>query len=309
MEADARIAATRQSLAALHVQRQSLELEAEAIASELTTPPGPGIPPMGIDDPLVDAEGYPRNDIDLYRAKSLRGRLAELRTDRHKITQQIEQYLYQLARLQNPTKAELERHEYAARLAPKPLPKYDPVSGKWVVRNWDGTISGSGRPDHDARSFDQVGGGPQPSEASTASSGVAAAATTTTTPDVPDYSRLRPFARVNSVAEHSPAEAAGLRPNDLIVHFGAISLEAAQVEGGNNEDNDPLQAVAQIVPQVAAQRESLVVVVRRSTAPRSDPEASTTPQTTHLELALAPQPWAGRGLLGCHILPYNDHGA
>ena len=71
----------KKSLAALNVQRQALETEAAALVSELNAPLASGGPPMGIDTPLVDADGYPRADIDVYRARTLRGRLATIKTD------------------------------------------------------------------------------------------------------------------------------------------------------------------------------------------------------------------------------------
>lgn len=90
----------RKSLASLDVQRKAMEHEADAIYLELTTPPSEGVEAMGIDTPLVDSEGYPRGDIDLYRARSLRQRFQVLRTDHKQITKKVEGMLIQLAALQ-----------------------------------------------------------------------------------------------------------------------------------------------------------------------------------------------------------------
>ena len=87
---------------------------------------------MGIDTPLVDADGYPRADIDVYRARTLRGRLATIRTDHAALMRECAAGLQRVATLQNPNKAAEEQAELAARRATKPKPKYDPVSGKWV---------------------------------------------------------------------------------------------------------------------------------------------------------------------------------
>ena len=35
-----------------------------------------------------------------------------------------------------------DEEEKKARLAPKPKPKFDPKSGKWVVKSWDGSVAG-----------------------------------------------------------------------------------------------------------------------------------------------------------------------
>ena len=141
----------KQSLAALNVQRAALESEAAAIVAELNAPLDSGGAPMGIDTPLVDADGYPRSDIDVYRARTLRGRLAVIRTDHRQLMRDIDTGLQRLAALQNPGKAAEEQAELAARRAAKPKPKYDPISGKWVVQNWDGTVAGA--PAGETRSF------------------------------------------------------------------------------------------------------------------------------------------------------------
>jgi 26S proteasome non-ATPase regulatory subunit 9 len=47
----------------------------------------------------------------------------------------------------------------------------------------------------------------------------------------------RPFARVNSVADNSPAATAGLKPGDLIRNFGYV----------NHENHDGLKKVAECV--------------------------------------------------------------
>ena len=56
--------------------------------------------------------------------------------------------------LQNPNKEQEEKEELAKRVAPKPKPKYDPKSGKWVVMNWDGSVAGVENGDN--RSFENL---------------------------------------------------------------------------------------------------------------------------------------------------------
>lgn len=131
----------RKRLKALDVQRQSLEFESEAIVSELTTSDNPEIPPMGVDTPLVDREGYPRSDIDVYRARTLRSRLVTIRNDHKLLMTQIDDLLGQLSILtQDSDKQKHEENERSARAAAKPKPKFDPLTGKWVVKNWDGSM-------------------------------------------------------------------------------------------------------------------------------------------------------------------------
>lgn len=267
----------KDSLQRLNVQRQSLELEADAILSELTDHSNGE--PMGVDTPLTDAEGFPRADIDVYRARALRGRLSVIRTDHKGLMQHIERTLQQLATLQNPTKALEEKEELEARQKSKPMPKYDPITKKWVVMNWDGSVAGA--PNGENRSFDNL----------LADSSITADTPAAATPALHDSPRqsvptripTRPFARVNSVEPQSPAFLAGLAENDLILRFGNISLE---------ECSDPMRSVGEIVPKAAAEMSSIPLLVNRNT-------------TEVVTIQLEPKPWAGRGLLGCHIVPYS----
>lgn len=52
-------------------QRDAIEMEAEAIGSELTSPGPNGEAPAGLKSKLVDKEGYPRSDIDIYRIRTI----------------------------------------------------------------------------------------------------------------------------------------------------------------------------------------------------------------------------------------------
>jgi Nas2 N_terminal domain len=148
--------AIRKRLEVLDVQRRSLEYESEAIVGELTSTSSeqPNAPPMGVDTPLVDREGFPRADIDVLRARTLRSRLVAIRTDHKTLMKQIEEQLAQLAILTTTSsppppgindgsgsdERKPKENEVSARSAEKPKPKFDPLTGKWVVRNWDGSM-------------------------------------------------------------------------------------------------------------------------------------------------------------------------
>ena len=71
--------ADKQSLKQLNEKRLNLESEAEGVRSELASTGA------GVDKPLVDKEGYPIPDVDIYRVRHLRQRLAVINTD-HKDT-------------------------------------------------------------------------------------------------------------------------------------------------------------------------------------------------------------------------------
>lgn len=99
---------------------------------------------------------------------------------------------------------------------------------------------------------------------------------------VPLETLQEPFAKVNSVIPGSPADEAGLKPNDEIRNIGYVSLA--------NHDN--LKKVAECVQG----NEGQPVPVRVSR-----PGSGTRQE---LQLTLTPtRNWGGRGLLGCHIIP------
>jgi 26S proteasome non-ATPase regulatory subunit 9 len=89
----------------------------------------------------------------------------------------------------------------------------------------------------------------------------------------------RPFAIVNTVAANSPASEAGLLEKDKIINFGTV----------NETNNENLKALAKIVME--NKNKPINIVVQRE-------------ENTLVNLTLTPKEWSGRGLLGCHILPY-----
>ncbi|KAF8899717.1 hypothetical protein CPB85DRAFT_1327247 [Mucidula mucida] len=86
----------------------------------------------------------------------------------------------------------------------------------------------------------------------------------------------KPFAKVNGVAPGSPAAEAALQREDLIIKFGSV------VQGS------PLQAVAELVG--TNENRSITIKVLR--------------EDKVVFLTLVPKKWGGRGMLGCHIVPY-----
>mmetsp|Transcript_54456 Transcript_54456/g.80840 ORF Transcript_54456/g.80840 Transcript_54456/m.80840 type:complete len:306 (+) Transcript_54456:290-1207(+) len=286
----------KKSLKALDVQKKSLETEADAIISELSAPGPNGEEPMGIHTDLVDCDGYPRSDIDIFRARSLRHRLAEIKTDHKDMEKRIEDGLLMLPTLSNSSIRKEE--EVKARMAPKPKPKFDPSTGKWVVKNWDGTVAGIEQ--GDKQSFDKIGITNEPPAT------MAAAVTSTTTMSVDENTRELgetapsppqkevqiPFATVNAVATDSPAMAAGLMEGDLLVKFGSVK----------HNNHNKLQKIGELVPKAAADHEAIEISVLRKSIEGVGDES----QVEH-SLKILPKPWGGRGLLGCHIVPYTNH--
>lgn len=71
-------------------EREGMEAEMTAIIETLTAPGAPGL-----SGNLVDAEGYPRADINIHTIRTQRHRLACLRTDHKLATDQIEKLLHE----------------------------------------------------------------------------------------------------------------------------------------------------------------------------------------------------------------------
>ncbi|KLO13000.1 hypothetical protein SCHPADRAFT_915414 [Schizopora paradoxa] len=98
-----------------------------------------------------------------------------------------------------------------------------------------------------------------------------------------DDAQLKPFARVDGVMPGSPSADAGLRREDLLLRFG--HLKASSFSGTS------LQPLAEFVSQ--QENRQLTVKVRRG---GEDIALNFTPR----------QGWGGRGMLGCHIVPYTS---
>jgi len=284
---DARLAAQK-SLKSLDSRRKALETEASAIVDELMAVPEEGGNPMGVDTPLTDVDGYPRNDIDVYRARVLRKRLNEIRTDHKEMMKQIETGLVKVA-ASSRTSAQEESKEREARVASKPKPKFDPVTGKWVTMNWDGTVAGVEGGDH--RNFNHLEAPPTRAPVS----------------DVPTTQEMKqevgepliPFAVIDSVAPHSPAFEAGLHEGDLVVEFGTAT----------HLNHDNLRLIAQLVPEAAGNKDAIPIkILRRKTVSYENDGANRHEAGVREKLTVnvLPGPWGGRGLLGCHIKGYTD---
>jgi len=304
--------ALRKLLISLDVQKKAMECEADIIFLELTSPPSEGVEPIGLDKPLVDADGYPRDDIDVYRARSIRNRFRVLQTDQKEIERKIEGLLIVLAKKKDTFKEKAVIEENDLRLAPKPKPKFDAVTGKWVVKNWDGSVAGV--KGGDQISFNDLSNNRDVSDIANPSVFTSSTRTSDneTTPvmveeSTPDPSRC-PFGKVDGVGNPSPAADAGMKVGDLITRFGPLHA--------NN--NNQLRAVATLVPEVAGENGNIrIVVLRRcqheENSNRNYGSPAITPQNDYgdenqwgeVVLTLYPRPFSGRGLLGCHIVPFD----
>jgi hypothetical protein len=297
--------------------------------------------PIGIDTPLVDAEGYPRADIDIYRARTLRKRFKEIQTDHKILDKQIEIGLLEIAALTKSlggeqtassgagnspignsgttvTAKDNDEEEIKARLAPKPKPKFDPKTGKWVVKSWDGSVAGVEK--GESRSFEDLSATSNGAlasnlarQSSSSSSNTSGGRVVAGNSDERNNSVVReqqqqqqrqnhvsfleeqsttPFAIIDEVSPNSPASEAGIKENDVLIRFGHV----------NSTNHRDFRAIAELLPLAASENKTILVAVRRKTS-----ELGGVVELTKTEvLELKPRVWGGRGLLGCHIRPYNE---
>ena len=276
---------------------------------ELLTPPPsrPGedeIEPMGIDTPLVDAEGYPRNDVDVHRARELRHRLAVIRTDHKVLMKEIEKELIKLSAFNGSSHNKNQNnhsdaYEKTARAATKPKPKFDPLTGKWVVMNWDGTVAGI--PNGEQRKFDDLESRDRSTQFEVANDVISTSTAKVNKVSVSEEESqipLIPFAVIDSVSSDSPADEAGLHEGDLIAKFGSADY--------TNHRN--LKAIASLVPQAAGANQPIdLIILRRRNMSKEEDIAHSVEAGEHVtvRLSIRPRPWNGRGLIGCHIVGYD----
>jgi 26S proteasome non-ATPase regulatory subunit 9 len=90
-------ASPRARLLELDKKRAGLEAEMQALVDDLNSPGINGEPPAGITSQMdVDAEGYPRGDIDLYAVRDKRHRLNVLRNDLKALMTTLEATLHEV---------------------------------------------------------------------------------------------------------------------------------------------------------------------------------------------------------------------
>ncbi|KAG8036909.1 hypothetical protein G9C98_004231 [Cotesia typhae] len=90
-----------------------------------------------------------------------------------------------------------------------------------------------------------------------------------------------PFLRVNLVSSGSPAESAGIQLNDLVIEFGSINVQNFRT----------LKDIGDLVEQ--SRYKEIIMKVKRV-----DMKVAI--------LTLTPRPWAGKGLLGCNVIPVES---
>ena len=84
---------TMERIRELMRRRDELESEASLLTHQLLSPGPNGQPPAGLKDPLIDQDGFPRGDIDIYEIRRQRNRLSVINTDHKNLMKEIEKEL------------------------------------------------------------------------------------------------------------------------------------------------------------------------------------------------------------------------
>ncbi|XP_062591886.1 26S proteasome non-ATPase regulatory subunit 9-like [Saccostrea cucullata] len=114
------MAASMDDVKKLMKRKDEIEAEIKALLEVLDSQKG-----IGMNEPLIDTEGYPRADIDVYTVRHTRHKVICLQNDHKAVMNEIEEGLYKIhaeARLQkeqNPTEEKSATVEEAhTRLSP-----------------------------------------------------------------------------------------------------------------------------------------------------------------------------------------------
>jgi 26S proteasome non-ATPase regulatory subunit 9 len=269
-------AAARAALVAVEAARRRNVEEAQALLEVLDSAgPVAGVPPVGLAGPLVDGEGFPRSDVDHYQVRSLRHRLACLRTDRKALEAELETKLHALHQLPAaPGAAAPPAARQASAAAGATRAAASAARPPLAPQSAVGADPAACEP---ARAL-----GAGPPVASGALSAPLEVARVGAEAGLPD---LAPIALVDLVLDGSPAASAGLQVGDRVLRFGSVSrpVGGAPGEGGAAK----LEEIARETSRHVNQR--VVVEVLR--------------EAGRVELALEPRQWPGRGVLGCHLMP------
>ncbi|POM72966.1 26S proteasome non-ATPase regulatory subunit [Phytophthora palmivora] len=203
--------------------KEALETEIEALVAELTSGNNPGV-----NGPLVDAEGFPRADIDVYRVRQVRHSLALKQTDHKATMEKIERLLPRVFEARSARVQQQQMQETRV----DAVEQMEKLETEWKTKL------------HEVKAEERD---------------------------------LLPFAVVESVQRESPAETAGLQPQDQVLRFGTADAS----------NHRQLAAVRDIVQRNVGH--GIRVLVRR--------------ETEVLALELTPQTWRGPGVLGCLLQP------
>jgi 26S proteasome regulatory subunit N4 len=258
---------SRALLAELIAQRELLEIEHEAIHSDLTSPGPNGEPPAGLKDSLIDQEGFPRGDVDIYEVKRKRQRLAVLNTDHKALMKRYQQsQLVQKLPRKGPHSRRPPRIDISCSI--------DKTS---VLSLIERTLFFS--KNRIEKLMEAVYTEATEASATSGSASSSSKQSSSTTVFRDPSTSLVPIAKLDEILEGSPAAEAGIRDGDLLYFFGPVS----------SAQESPMSQIPVVVRDNVGKPIKLIVQRKE--------------ETDRVEITITPKSWSGRGLLGCHLSP------
>ncbi len=210
----------REALVALNREREALEKEMVDLTEALQAG-NMG----GVSTPLVDADGFPRADVDVHATRTMRNRLAVLNTDHKALMARIEQGLHALhagpqATGSSPPTSQSMHAAAPAPPPPQPMPPLPPA--------------------------------PAATAAATGATPPALATSTAPVPmEVVEAADVQAFAEIDAVADGGPAAAAGVAVGDRLLRFGGVHAS----------NHDGLRALARLTQR--SEGETIPLLVQR----------------------------------------------
>lgn len=174
----------------------------------------------GVSAPLVDAEGFPRADIDIHATRTMRHRLAILNTDHKTLMVQIEAGLVNVLPAASP-RGPITGAQAPTRVETQARPTLPPAPPPTIP------------------------------VAPTGSTPPALGTSTAPVPmEVDDGHSLVPYAEIDEVADDGPAAAAGMSVGDLLLRFGNVTAS----------NHDGLRALARLTQRSVGEVIALLVL-------------------------------------------------
>jgi len=227
--------------------------------------------PCGLEGRLIDSEGFPRDDCgDLYEIRKARNTVACTRNDLKMVMSEIETSLHQYHALMRDSVTTLAEEEQ----------KRDSNSQE------------------EQRGHPQVNSSTRTAAAAAAGAGGGGSRSNNNTNTVP-------FLLVERVEVDSPAARCGLQVGDRIVNFNGVVECDLQRILRTTSDHEGIEIPVSVLRRGGRKEEEQR---RRETSNYQPSAAHTTNDAgglvaVEIELMLVPCRWAGRGLLGCVLVP------
>mmetsp|Transcript_13861 Transcript_13861/g.20899 ORF Transcript_13861/g.20899 Transcript_13861/m.20899 type:complete len:268 (+) Transcript_13861:44-847(+) len=258
---------SRDKLKALEKQRGALETEIKDLLETI---------PKEFRDTkkkprYVDDEGFPRPDIDIWSIAEVRKKVVMLQNDHIALMQQMEKLLMTVFQNHAHTAdedIEEQRRGDESNTTATQQQKQQQLNAELISEQEKHIIA--------MKAFIAAESNDTAATAADESKQKESASISNQV----DPHTLKPFYLIDKIFDQSPSQDAGLKTSDLVIKFGSMTF--------NNQSPKMMQ---QIVQQSV--NKPIPVIVKRN------PEGFIT-------LQLTPQQWSGKGLLGCHLTPYNN---